>query len=114
MIRDRAQMARLQLTVCMFALHAQRLRTVHPTALSEALWHCSCAATVCEREGSVHIRLTAVAILLWMLAEAAELHTVPSGLYGNKPRDGSMHLASTSKADDVWLREAASQGLSIL
>jgi hypothetical protein len=49
-----------------------------------------------------------------MLAEAAELHTVPSGLYGIKPRDGSMHLASTSKADDVWLRKAASQGLSIL
>jgi hypothetical protein len=58
--------------------------------------------------------LTAVAILLWMLAEAAELHTVPSGLYGIKPRDGGMHLASTSKADDVWLRKAASQGLSIL
>jgi hypothetical protein len=65
-------------------------------------------------KGSVHIRLTAVAILSWMLAEAAELHTVPSGLYGIKPRDGSMHLASTSKADDVWLRKAASQGLSIL
>jgi hypothetical protein len=103
-------MARLQLTVCMFALHAACMRSDHEPSIQLPFRkrYGTAAAPQRSMKGSVHIGPTAVAIFLWMLAEAAELHTVPSGLYGIRPRDGSMHLASTSKADEVWLNKAAS------
>ena len=70
-------MACLQLTICMLAMHAACMRSDCELSIQLPFRkrYGTAAAPQQFLKGSVHIRLTGVAILSWTLAEAAELQS---------------------------------------